>query len=227
MLSPFKKHKHIRSRASDYQTLPTTENQKTILSTPSRSSKISIFGIPFLSPKLGLTTLILAALAISIIAIVHFGSAPPSHKLLHCGNSPTEARANGCVYSLVDVRWVPGQCYDKKMDDEFNSLPWHYFADKNGTREITQELAKQGDTEFWVTMEYHITHCEFTMRQLRRRYLEAARRSPQEVVASNTYMTEEEHFEHCVEYMNPRKIIEADLIVTFSKMDFGTCQVPL
>ncbi|KAK1996439.1 hypothetical protein LX36DRAFT_554631, partial [Colletotrichum falcatum] len=154
-------------------------------------------------------------------------SARPSYSLLHCGNSSTEARSLGCVYSLVDVRWVPGPCYDKEMDDKFNSLPWHYYADKNGSREITQELAKTGDVQFWVTMEYHIVHCEFTMKQLRRRYIEAAKSTPQKVVPSSTYITEEEHFDHCVEYMNPRAIIDADELITLSEVDFGTCQVPL
>ncbi|XP_014549968.1 hypothetical protein COCVIDRAFT_117222 [Bipolaris victoriae FI3] len=156
--------------------------------------------------------------------LVYFSRPPSLPDVLHCGSTPDEARSLGCVYSLVDVRWVPAPCYDAEMDNEFISHGWTRWYDRNATREMTLDIAKQGETEYWVTMEYHIVHCQYTFRQLRRRYWDAARQV--RYISSSNYLTEDEHFFHCLEYMDPRIPQDPDLVITLSEVGFGTCQVP-
>lgn len=89
----------------------------------------------------------------------------------HCGNSTTEARANGCILDFIAGAWVHPACYDSELEAEFLSLSdWHWFADAAGTKELSFSFIQEtgGPNPIFVSPEYHRQHCVYTWRKLHR-----------------------------------------------------------
>ncbi|KAH3914933.1 hypothetical protein HBH56_082280 [Parastagonospora nodorum] len=184
------------------------------IETKSASKKFSFF------PKLGLIILLLATVA----AIAAFTiPTKPSYKTLDCGTTTNEARKRGCIYSVVDGQWLPAPCYDKEMDDEFTSVPWKYWAHMNRSVEIQAQEVKMGESGFWVDVDWHVAHCKFVMKMVRRQFQRAT--GSEKDVAWNPFRTDEHHWEHCISYLNARVVLDPDLVDSLINLDFGECKV--
>ncbi|TVY37678.1 hypothetical protein LOCC1_G008020 [Lachnellula occidentalis] len=96
---------------------------------------------------------------------------PNTHKPVSCscgGTTVAEAISRGCVFTPLALGWLPPQCLDMELSDEFDKLgplaggEWPYWSDLNGTTRITREemglLADVGGL-FYTTQEWHVMHC--------------------------------------------------------------------
>ncbi|TVY17591.1 hypothetical protein LARI1_G005526 [Lachnellula arida] len=94
-----------------------------------------------------------------------------AHKPVSCscgGTTVAEALSRGCVFTPLALGWLPPQCLDMELSDEFDKLgplpggEWPYWGDLNGTTRITREemglLANVGGL-FYTTQEWHVMHC--------------------------------------------------------------------
>ncbi|KUJ06454.1 uncharacterized protein LY89DRAFT_558433, partial [Mollisia scopiformis] len=91
------------------------------------------------------------------------------------GDTPTEARANGCVLDFIPGACrVPPACYDAELEEEFLGLQqWQWFADNESQHELTSEYIKEtgGPSPIYVSMEYHRQHCAYTWKKFHRAVL--------------------------------------------------------
>lgn len=99
---------------------------------------------------------------------------PPSGFKYHCGNSIPEAKELGCRFDLLNGGWVPPQCIDDDLADEFRKADdWHYYLDQAGKHEIPEsalqhiEPSGNGD-DFWTNLAWHKVHCNFGWRRMHR-----------------------------------------------------------
>lgn len=142
---------------------------------------------------------------------------PPIAPLLHCGNSPTEARFLGCKFQTWSYSWVPEPCFDSELNAEFvtihkkDDLP--YYADRNGTQAVDYDTVYQGEVEVlytvWVS---HFWHCAFLMRKF-------FRNKAMLTVASLDY----EHIEHCQMWLSDPFRYDFRRVNTKAELFYGTC----
>lgn len=89
-----------------------------------------------------------------------------------CGNNPTEAKKNGCIFDVMNYAWTPPQCYDKVASEEALSRgPWKWYLDKNATIPVPggQDLERLAfETEVWTEHSYHVAHCLYALKLVHR-----------------------------------------------------------
>lgn len=135
----------------------------------------------------------------------------------NCGNSTAEARALGCEFEVFSLAWVPKACYDEDLDREFReSRRWVYMtAPQNGIEISEEELRERIGPAYkqYVTREWHLMHCAFTMKKVSK----AMRRGGRLPRRSRSW----EHIEHCAGlFFFPRPLPEYDTIMS---LGFGDC----
>ncbi|PSS28069.1 hypothetical protein M430DRAFT_113475, partial [Amorphotheca resinae ATCC 22711] len=89
------------------------------------------------------------------------------------GTTVVEAKARGCIFTPLAIAWLPPQCLDMELADEFDQIGpeggWPYYADLNGTIPLTREevgaIADIPGGVFYTTQEWHIMHCMYTWRK--------------------------------------------------------------
>jgi hypothetical protein len=96
-----------------------------------------------------------------------------------CGNSTTEARAFGCQFDLLSAAWLPEECQDRELTEEFRAAgPWKYFADSLGRVELREEELSErtgGENGYWTSRRWHTVHCAFQWRKMHRSIERGAR----------------------------------------------------
>lgn len=111
-----------------------------------------------------------------------------------CGNSPEDAKARGCQYSIVLHSWLPKSCLtaadEQDAKDMYEGRHWPYeiAAGKNLTME---ELGAGDYGHFTTTFDWHVTHCMYVWKRLHRIMLDPA----QEL---DSYTANYHHTSHCV-----------------------------
>ena len=61
--------------------------------------------------------------------------------LEHCGQTTAQALAKGCSFDPMTFAWIPPECYDAELTEEFLQLqPWHWYTDEGGQQPI--EIAR-------------------------------------------------------------------------------------
>jgi hypothetical protein len=131
---------------------------------------------------------LLVSLNFAILALVIIGGAmlrQPSHvaeimrptthttpnmpiRITHCGSTPAEARTLGCIFESNNLAWVPPQCYDRELGDEWDAQPWFYAYGDN-KEIVSQEQVLRGDFDYvFVTWGQHIAHCALMVRKFQR-----------------------------------------------------------
>ncbi|KAK5993602.1 hypothetical protein PT974_07036 [Cladobotryum mycophilum] len=111
-----------------------------------------------------------------------------------CGNSPEDALARNCRYSIVLHSWLPETCLtDEDMEDEqlmHQGRTWPYTLDSG--KNLTIEELKRGDYGHFTTSFYwHVTHCMYVWKRLHRIALDGSRRL-------DSYTANFHHTNHCV-----------------------------
>ncbi|KAI2484903.1 hypothetical protein Ptr902_03843 [Pyrenophora tritici-repentis] len=84
--------------------------------------------------------------------------------IAHCGATPAAARARGCIFESNNLAWVPPQCYDHELGDEWDAKNWSYAYGDNKEL-VSKEQVFQGEFDYlWVTWGQHIAHCALMVR---------------------------------------------------------------
>lgn len=85
------------------------------------------------------------------------------------GTKPQEARKRGCSFDILSFAWQTPECYDHANSEAFqkHNGTWSYFADSDGTRQMSEETAMAGQTTAFVMEDFHFT---YMWRQLHRAY---------------------------------------------------------
>lgn len=89
----------------------------------------------------------------------------------HCGNTSEQALMNDCVLDFIAGAWVPHQCYDAELEQEFLNLKdWHWYASEGGKDELSIESIRKagGPDPIYVSTECHWIHCLYTWKKLHR-----------------------------------------------------------
>ncbi|KAF7114712.1 hypothetical protein CNMCM5793_009663 [Aspergillus hiratsukae] len=90
--------------------------------------------------------------------------------ILHCGDTPAEARAMGCKFQIHTYAWVPAPCFDGVLQKEWLDIrDWEYYTDKYDQGEpVNISVALAGERNLYSTWGQHIEHCAFTWRKFTR-----------------------------------------------------------
>jgi hypothetical protein len=68
-----------------------------------------------------------------------------------CGKTAAQAKASGCYFDMVEIAWVPEECYDRELEEELRAIKeWKFYRFLNWTGEMSWEEAQTGDFEFLV-----------------------------------------------------------------------------
>ncbi|KJZ73930.1 hypothetical protein HIM_06598 [Hirsutella minnesotensis 3608] len=110
-----------------------------------------------------------------------------------CGNSPADAEARGCRFSMVLLAWVPPTCLSESdaEDDRlmFEGKDWPLIID--GRSVPWTEVQKGHFSFFNSSMGWHTTHCMFAWKRLHRVMLNASQQL-------DSYLANVHHTHHCV-----------------------------
>ncbi|KJZ72545.1 hypothetical protein HIM_08069 [Hirsutella minnesotensis 3608] len=111
-----------------------------------------------------------------------------------CGDSPAEAKARGCRFSMVLLAWLPPDCLTEAdaEDDElmFGDKDWPYSIKGEN---VTLDVIRAGDYDIFETSwDWHVTHCLYLWKRFHRLMLDPKLRR-------DSYSTDYRHTGHCVE----------------------------
>ena len=111
-----------------------------------------------------------------------------------CGNSPEDAKARDCEYSIVLHSWLPKSCLTEAdaedARDMYMGRDWPYETDAG--HNLTMEGLGKGDYgHFTTTFDWHVTHCMYVWKRLHRILLDPT----QEL---DSYTANYHHTSHCV-----------------------------
>jgi len=129
-----------------------------------------------------------------------------------CGSSPDEARRLGCHFDVMSFSWLPPQCFDRELVDDFLARKqWSYYQipiSHNVENEVPMANVSTGEIDhLFVTWEFHQVHCAYMVRKLHRA-LSSKR-------PLDGYIDNLAHTEHCTEVMMDR---ETDLNYIWTKI---------
>ncbi|KAF2104193.1 hypothetical protein NA57DRAFT_70410 [Rhizodiscina lignyota] len=87
-----------------------------------------------------------------------------------CGSSLEEARAKGCEFDVISFTWLPPECHDPELVDDFLSLSdREWYQDPRGLDPAPREKVMNGEYQrLFVTREYHVYHCRYQWRKMHR-----------------------------------------------------------
>ncbi|EME82691.1 uncharacterized protein MYCFIDRAFT_121939, partial [Pseudocercospora fijiensis CIRAD86] len=113
--------------------------------------------------------------------------------LHHCGNTPDEARKLGCRFELHNFAWVPAECYDDVLGDDWDSHDtWSYSRSINANDtddEFVAECRAGNVNDAWMPWWQHMAHCDLIMKKYMR---SVAFQRPMDNWTSSW-----EHYQHC------------------------------
>jgi hypothetical protein len=139
-----------------------------------------------------------------------------SHVVASCGDSPEEAKANGCVWDLMSFGWTHPACYNKAESEKWLAEygPWKWYKDLNATQPVPDEelpytwlvYAEQG---------YHVQHCLYILKLLH-------------LAAMSGHLVTDEaiplaHTGHCTKMMSSPKYLDFRHINTKVDLLFARC----
>jgi hypothetical protein len=86
----------------------------------------------------------------------------PIENAYFCGHSPDEARSRGCKFDIILYSWVPHQCYDSGIQEEYLQREFEWWRFQNATDQVSQARAREGEEEIlWLNWgmfksNYHV-----------------------------------------------------------------------
>lgn len=87
-----------------------------------------------------------------------------------CGSSPADAREHGCRYDLLMGAWLPAECYDGALLEEWiEGEEGKWYQDKNFTTLLPWEEVRSGNCPLAYTRpDFHWRHCSYVWTRLLR-----------------------------------------------------------
>ncbi|KAH8691587.1 hypothetical protein BGW36DRAFT_349670 [Talaromyces proteolyticus] len=119
-----------------------------------------------------------------------------------CGQSAAEARERGCRFGMLYFAWLPEQCYDEKIEEDFkNFKEWKFWLFQNRTGEITWDEAATGEYDrLYAEWEQHQRHCVDMFRRLHR-----VMASSSGLLSIDSHLSDWDHTEHCSRVLMERE----------------------
>lgn len=157
--------------------------------------------------------LVVTVVAVTLLGLFQYYAHPPV--VDQCGYTPEEARKRGCTYELTSFSWLPDECLDLEVEEEFlQARDWHFYRDINGTDEVTLEEVRLGEAKgFFVAWDFHTAHCGYLLKKLHR----ALKRGGK----VDSYIGSLEHTQHCVNFLlDPPPEVRTARQFTFRKYPF-------
>ncbi|OLN97661.1 hypothetical protein CCHL11_09627 [Colletotrichum chlorophyti] len=119
--------------------------------------------------------------------------------LTQCGNSPDEARSLGCRFEVHNFAWVPPECYDDELGDEWDSHnDWVWSRSPNNSADTDKHFVAEcraGNVRTaWLPWYQHMAHCDIIMKKYMRSVMLFR---PMDNWTSNW-----PHYEHCSRMMS-------------------------
>jgi hypothetical protein len=93
---------------------------------------------------------------------------------MHCGSTPQEARALGCIFDVMSFAWTPPACYDGALSQQIQDKtgPWVFYLDHNATMPIGTYDQLTSELVVWTEHSYHVSHCNYAWERIHRAYLD-------------------------------------------------------
>ncbi|KAL8243963.1 hypothetical protein R6Q59_010221 [Mikania micrantha] len=109
-----------------------------------------------------------------------------------CGTTPAEARSRDCIFEVTLSLWVPKECYDRDLEEEYlRSEDLSYYRDMNLTDVVPLDEVRTGEQYGWfVSYQHHIRHCEFGLRKFHRAVISGGK--------IDGYLLSYNHTMHCL-----------------------------
>lgn len=141
-----------------------------------------------------------------------------------CGNSPSEAKAAGCVFDLMTMAWLPMECYDSELTAQFmEEGPWTFYLSNSTRPEALPEEREQipsleaisKTTELmWTDRRFHIYHCIYGWKMMHR----AIERGWKMESSLATY----HHTEHCSDTL-ANTTVPMEAVITRVDLSYPAC----
>ncbi|TID16021.1 hypothetical protein E2P81_ATG08882 [Venturia nashicola] len=144
----------------------------------------------------------------------------PPKEPLHCGTSPSQARALGCKFDLISFAWTPPSCYNATLSHSFitHHGPWTFYKDHNATMPLAVGEVEQQDV-VWAEHGYHVVHCLYAWERLHWALsAEGGGLVPGEIGSLN-------HTVHCVGLLGKGEVVELRKVNTKATLVFDGCVV--
>ena len=135
-----------------------------------------------------------------------------------CGSNVQEARAKGCFFDVMLHSWLPEDCFDQAlMDDYLTRVPYHWYRDAAFKDEISVEEMRRGEHgSAAVKLEEHGTHCAYVLEKNLRAIMKG------KAVARSIYSVK--HAVHCLGLLVDPKTIPG--IYTEVVVEYDQCGIP-
>lgn len=66
-----------------------------------------------------------------------------------CGSTAAEARERGCRFAMVNQAWLPDECFDEELEEEYKSENrWRFWLHPNRTSEVSWDEAAKGEHDY-------------------------------------------------------------------------------
>lgn len=164
----------------------------------------------------------LAATVISWVLLKISLPADPTDEFslqLSCASSRDEARRLGCQFDVMSFSWLPAQCYDRDLVEEFLARKsWTYYLQPNSTQDENQvdfeEVAAGDHHKLFVSWEFHRAHCAYMWRKMHRALLSG--------MPIDDYINSYVHTKHCTEVLLDENV-ELDKIEVLIQTKFVNC----
>lgn len=90
-----------------------------------------------------------------------------------CGNSPEEARNNGCLFDVISFSWLPPACFDAELVEDFLATSkWQWYKDNETRTAVHIAEVYEGQHEsLYVSWDYHFSHCAYMWTKMHRAVL--------------------------------------------------------
>ncbi|CCF42029.1 hypothetical protein CH063_02736 [Colletotrichum higginsianum] len=129
--------------------------------------KCALFlGVVFLASIPGLASLKLLATSRDALPLSERIPTP----ITQCGSSPEEARRLGCRFEMHNFAWVPPQCYDDELGDDWDShADWVWSRSPNNSADTDEQFmadCRAGNVRTaWLPWYQHMAHCDIIMKK--------------------------------------------------------------
>ncbi|KAG4413537.1 hypothetical protein IFR04_013320 [Cadophora malorum] len=86
--------------------------------------------------------------------------------ILNCGNSPTQALAQNCIFDIMDYSWVPSPCYHASLSQHYLNLALSqnltFFLSSSQSSVLPTSEILAGKQEYvFTTRLFHSLHCQY------------------------------------------------------------------
>ena len=89
----------------------------------------------------------------------------------HCGTTPEEAQARGCIWDIMSFGWMHPSCFDYEESAQWETQygPWEWYSERPGNATDLIPLTAEElpyTPVVWTTQGYHVQHCLYVLKMI-------------------------------------------------------------